>query len=81
MASTVAITKATKATRSAQPPPPSFEAMPARPPTMAPPITPESEIRELAFTSVRPSGSSRGMVAARATPYALEETRQPSAAG
>ena len=38
-------------------------------------------MRELAFTRLRPSGSTRGTAAARVTPYALDATRQPSAAG
>ena len=42
---------------------------------------PAREIRLLALTRVRSSGISRGTVAARATPYALEQTRQPSTAG
>ena len=42
---------------------------------------PASEIRLLALTRVRSAGISRGTVAARATPYALEQTRQPSTAG
>ena len=38
-------------------------------------------MRELAFTRVKPAGSSRGTAAARVTPYAREATRQPRAAG
>ena len=45
------------------------------------PTTPASETRALALTSVRSGGSRRGTAAARVTPYALEATRQPSAAG
>ena len=45
------------------------------------PTIPASEIRLLALTRVSPSGCSRGTVAARATPYALEETRTPRAVG
>ena len=48
---------------------------------MAAPAMPASEIRELALTRVRPSGSSRGTADARVTPYALEAIRQVSAAG
>ena len=43
--------------------------------------TPASEMRPLAFTRVRLSGSRRGTAAARVTPYALDDTRQPSASG
>ncbi len=42
---------------------------------------PASEIRALAATSVPPSGSSRGTVADRVTPYAFDATRQANAAG
>ncbi len=35
----------------------------------------------MAFTRVTPSGTSRGTAAALVTPYALEATRQPRAAG
>jgi hypothetical protein len=52
--------------------------MPA--PTVAP-ATPAREIRELAVTRVISFGSRRGTADARVTPYALEATRQPSAAG
>ena len=38
-------------------------------------------MRPLALTRVRLSGSRRGTAAARVTPYALDETRQPSASG
>ncbi len=38
-------------------------------------------MRELALTSVSPSGSSRGTADARVTPYALEAIRQVRAAG
>ena len=37
--------------------------------------------RELAFTSEKPGGSSRGTTALRTTPYAFEATSTPSAAG
>ena len=42
---------------------------------------PASEIRLFALTRVSPGGWSRGTVAARATPYALEQTSTPSAVG
>ena len=42
---------------------------------------PASEMRAFAFTSVKLSGISRGMAAARVTPYALDATRTPRAAG
>ena len=42
---------------------------------------PASEMRELALTSPRPGGVSRGTAAARVTPYALDATSTPSAAG
>ena len=45
------------------------------------PTSPASEIRALALTRVKPRGSSRGTAAARVTPYALEATSTPSAAG
>lgn len=37
--------------------------------------------RELALTREKPGGSSRGTTALLTTPYALEETSTPSAAG
>jgi hypothetical protein len=43
--------------------------------------TPASEMRPLALTRVRVSGSRRGTAAARVTPYALDDTKQPSASG
>src|SRR3990170_3739238 len=43
--------------------------------------TPASEMRPLALTRVRVSGSRRGTAAARVTPYALDDTRQPRASG
>ncbi len=56
---------------------------PRRPaaPRSAAPATELSEIRELALTRLSRSGSTRGTAAARVTPYALDATRQPSAAG
>ena len=48
---------------------------------MAAPATALSEMRELALTRLSLSGSTRGTAAARVTPYALDATRQPSAAG
>ena len=42
---------------------------------------PAREMRPLALTRVRLSGSRRGTAAARVTPYALDDTRQPSASG
>ena len=42
---------------------------------------PASEMRPLALTRVRLSGRRRGTAAARVTPYALDDTRQPSASG
>ena len=50
-------------------------------PETAAPTMPASEIRLLPLTRVMSAGISRGTVAARATPYALEQTRQPSTAG
>ena len=52
---------------------------PARPAgaEIAAPTTPASEIRLLALTRVSPLGCRRGTVAARATPYALDETSTP----
>ena len=62
---------------------------PARPARPAPasgadtaaPTMPDSEIRPLALTRVKSRGSSRGTAAARVTPYALDATSTPSAAG
>ncbi len=48
---------------------------------MAAPATDASEIREFAFTRLSCSGSTRGTAAARVTPYALDATRTPRAAG
>src|SRR5665811_1581953 len=48
---------------------------------MAVPAVPTNEIREFAFTRVKPSGSRRGTADALVTPYAFEATRQPRAAG
>jgi hypothetical protein len=57
-------------------------AMPAAiPPPTAAPTTLAIEIRELALTRVKFSGSSRGTADAWVTRNALEATRQPSAAG
>ena len=50
-------------------------------PRRAAPTMPASEMRALALTRVRPSGSRRGTAAARVTPYALDATSTPSAAG
>jgi len=47
----------------------------------AAPTIPASESRALALTRVRSRGTSRGTAAARATPYALDATSTPSAAG
>ena len=47
----------------------------------ATPTMPAIDTRPLALTSVKLSGSSRGTAAARVTPYALDATRTPSAAG
>jgi hypothetical protein len=60
---------------------PNVEARPASGAAMAAPTTPASEILLLAFTRLSPLGSRRGTVAARATPYALEETSTPRAVG
>ncbi len=45
------------------------------------PTMPASEMREFALTSPRAGGTTRGTAAARVTPYALDETSTPSAAG
>ena len=45
------------------------------------PTTPASEVRALALTRVRLAGARRGTAAARVTPYALDATSTPSAAG
>ncbi len=54
-------------------------------PTKAPPIRadtrPKIEMRALASTRVMPGGTSRGAAAARTTPYAFENTSEPSAQG
>src|SRR6476620_10510049 len=42
---------------------------------------PAREMRPLTLTRVRPAGSRRGTAAARVTPYALDDTRQPRARG
>ena len=47
----------------------------------AAPAMPASEIREFALTSPRSGGTTRGTAAARVTPYALDATSTPSAAG
>ncbi len=60
---------------------PNVEASPASGAATAAPTTPASEIRLLALTSVKSAARSRGTVAARATPYAFEETRTPRAVG
>src|SRR6476660_9107903 len=60
---------------------PTLAAAPARPPPTAMPATPARALRELALTRLNPGGSSRGTAEARVTPYALDATRQPSAAG
>src|SRR6266545_3239817 len=51
------------------------------PAPMVAPATPASEIREFAVTRVISLGSRRGTAEARVTPYALDATRQPRAAG
>ena len=53
----------------------------ARPPPIAAPKTLAIEIRELASTRVKLSGSRRGTADAWVTVNDLEATRQPSAAG
>ncbi len=60
---------------------PNVEARPASGAAIEAPMIPAREIRLFALTSVSPGGTSRGTVAARATPYALEETRTPRAVG
>ncbi len=42
---------------------------------------PDIDTRPLALTSVKSRGSSRGTAAARVTPYALDATSTPRAAG
>ena len=80
IASTVAPMKTAKPNRSDQAQP-SWAMPAAMPPPIAAPATLAIEIRELALTSVKPSGSSRGTAEAWVTRNALEATRQPSAAG
>jgi hypothetical protein len=48
---------------------------------MQTPTMPDIETRPLALTRVKVSGRSRGTAAARVTPYALDATSTPSAAG
>ena len=60
---------------------PAWEIATAMPPPIAAPPTFAIEIRELALTRVKPSGSRRGTAEAWVTVKALEATRQPSAAG
>ena len=80
MARTVAATKTAKPNRRDHSEPNC--AMPAAmPPPTAAPTTLAIEIRELALTRVKFSGSRRGTADAWVTRNALEATRQPSAAG
>ena len=79
IAQIVATTKTAKPNRSDHSGPMSESAPAIGAETVAPTV-PASDTRPLARTSVKDSGRRRGTAAALVTPYALEETRTPSAA-